>query len=156
MATRAQVLANINNKISEANLGRLIIDSDLRESLATDVDSILENLYPENIQDTELSTNVVTAESGKTYELNFRKVGTNVVVNGVVKFTARDGDPAFICEVTNTEFLPLGDHYGVAYNIFTNELMPIRLSELSKKITLDTTAFNVEAFRISLIYTTNR
>lgn len=71
--------------------------------------SVLNNLYPTPISDTQLTTNVVTKIGTKfTYNLQFSKVGRNIHIYGSVTNISGSvlNSLEEILEVTNAEFEP--------------------------------------------------
>ncbi len=104
MGTKTDIQTKIATDLASGNT---IPISDHRDVLTGSTDSILDNLYADNINDTNATTNVVTENAAnKTYSLNFVKQGRKVTVIGFV----RNNTGAFTsvneiwCSITNTEF----------------------------------------------------
>ena len=88
--------------------------------------SVLNNLYPTPISDTQLTTNVVTKIGTKfTYNLQFSKVGRNIHIYGGVTNISGSvlNSLEEILEVTNAEFEPYTSYTLIGSNINGNVLL---------------------------------
>ena len=100
MATKTSITSTINGFITA-----IVTVTKVRSAF----DTLLNNLYPTPISDTQLTTNVVTKIGTKfTYNLQFSKVGRNIHICGNIKNVSGSilGSLEEILEVTNAEFEP--------------------------------------------------
>lgn len=101
MAIKSSITSTINGFITA-----IVTVSKVRSSF----DTIVDNIYPTPILDTQLTTNVVTKiGTNFTYTLRFSKVGRNVHVCGSISKNVNGsilGSAEDILEVTNSEFEP--------------------------------------------------
>ena len=100
MAIKSSITSTINGFITA-----IVTVSKVRSSF----DTIVDNIYPTPISDTQLTTNVVTKISTNfTYNLQFSKVGRNIHVCGSITNVSGSilNSVEEILEVTNSEFEP--------------------------------------------------
>ena len=100
MAIKSSITSTINGFITA-----IVTVSKVRSSF----DTIVDNIYPTPISDTQLTTNVVTKISTKfTYNLQFTKTGRNIHICGNIKNVSGSilNSVEEILEVTNSEFEP--------------------------------------------------
>ena len=100
MATKTSIASAINGFITA-----IVTVTKVRSAF----DTLLNNLYPTPISDTQLTTNVVTKIGTKfTYNLQFSKVGRNIHIYGSITNVSGSilGSLEEILEVTNAEFEP--------------------------------------------------
>lgn len=108
MATKQSIIDNIANKLLASNLGRLVLDTDLQEALASDVESIVNEAYvTTSVTDDQTTTNVFTTGglANVTYSLSIKKQGGFVHVNGAL--TNGSGSLAannLIATITDAEY----------------------------------------------------
>ena len=101
MAIKSNIISTINGFITA-----IVTVSKVRSSF----DTIVDNIYPTPISDTEATTNVVTKiGTNFTYNLQFTKTGRNIHVCGSITNVSGSilgGSVEEILEVTHTEFEP--------------------------------------------------
>lgn len=100
MATKTSITSAINGFITA-----IVTVTKVRSAF----DTLLNNVYPTPISDTQLTTNVVTKiGTNFTYNLQFSKVGRNIHICGNIKNISGSilGGVEDILEVTNAEFEP--------------------------------------------------
>ena len=100
MATKTSITSAINGFITA-----IVTVTKVRSAF----DTLLNNVYPTPISDTQLTTNVVTKIGTKfTYNLQFSKVGRNIHICGNIKNVSGSilNSVEEILEVTNAEFEP--------------------------------------------------
>lgn len=100
MATKTNITSAINGFITA-----IVTVTKVRSAF----DTLLNNVYPTPISDTQLTTNVVTKIGTKfTYNLQFSKVGRNIHIYGSITNVSGSvlNSVEDILEVTNAEFEP--------------------------------------------------
>lgn len=114
MATKTSITSAINGFITA-----IVTVTKVRSAF----DTLLNNLYPTPISDTQLTTNVVTKVGTKiAYNLQFSKVGRNIHISGTIKNVS---GPILelvedILEVTNAEFKPYTSYVFICSNANRN------------------------------------
>jgi len=125
MATKAQ----IKSKMQSVYTGNPDVTdwAEVEETLHTESESILENIYPSEILDTETTTNVFTKASGSsyTYELRTVKQGRVVHVTGQLTNNSNTYILALVvASITSTEHMTNSTSvYRFNINTSTNESM---------------------------------
>ena len=108
MATKQSIIDNIANKILASNLGRLVLDTDLQEALVSDVESIVNESYvTTSVSDNQVTNNVFTTggvAAISNYQLNIKKQGGVVHVNGNFTTNAIISANNVIATITNSEY----------------------------------------------------
>ena len=142
MATKSSITSTINGFITA-----IVTVSKVRSSF----DTIVDNIYPTPISDTQATTNVVTKISTNfTYNLQFTKTGRNIHVCG--KITNISGSilnsVEEILEVTNSEFEPYTSYSFIGSNSNGN----VQLSFNSDALTLVTSIGIGETIFINQTY----
>ena len=100
MATKTSITSAINGFITA-----IVTVTKVRSAF----DTLLNNVYPTPISDTQLTTNVVTKIGTKfTYNLQFSKVGRNIHIYGVITNISGSilNSVEDILKITNSEFEP--------------------------------------------------
>ena len=126
MATKTNITSAINGFITA-----IVTVTKVRSAF----DTLLNNVYPTPISDTQLTTNVVTKIGTKfTYNLQFSKVGRNIHIYGSITNVSGSilGSLEEILEVTNAEFEPYTSYYIIGSNTNGN----VSLSFSSQALTL--------------------
>lgn len=112
MATKADIEANITSMLT-GNATRTT-RANHEQALKTNVNSVLENTYAEQILDEQSTTNVFTLRTGINVSYIFRilKQGRRVTITGHVKNLSNQPlyYPIF-ADITNTEFQMVDDQY---------------------------------------------
>lgn len=114
MATKTNITSAINGFITA-----IVTVTKVRSAF----DTLLNNVYPTPISDTQLTTNVVTKIGTKfTYNLQFSKVGRNIHICGNIKNVSGSvlNSVEDILEVTNAEFEPYTNYNFIGSNINGN------------------------------------
>ena len=114
MATKTSITSAINGFITA-----IVTVTKVRSAF----DTLLNNVYPTPISDTQLTTNVVTKIGTKfTYNLQFSKVGRNIHIYGNIKNVSGSilNSVEEILEVTNAEFEPYTNYTLIGSNINGN------------------------------------
>ena len=117
MATKTSITSTINGFITA-----IVTVTKVRSAF----DTLLNNLYPTPISDTQLTTNVVTKIGTKfTYNLQFSKVGRNIHICGIIKNVSGSilSSVEDILEVTNAEFEPYTSYTLIGSNTNGNVLL---------------------------------
>ena len=110
MATKTSITSAINGFITA-----IVTVTKVRSAF----DTLLNNVYPTPISDTQLTTNVVTKIGTKfTYNLQFSKVGRNIHIYGNIKNVSGSilSSVEEILEVTNAEFEPYTNYTLIGSN----------------------------------------
>ena len=126
MATKTNLISTINGFITA-----IVTVSKVRSSF----DTIVDNIYPTPISDTQATTNVVTKIGAKfTYNLQFTKTGRNIHVYGRITNVSGSFLPIgeSILAVTNSEFEPYTTYNFIGSNTNGN----VALSFSSNALTL--------------------
>lgn len=100
MATKTSITSAINGFITA-----IVTVTKVRSAF----DTLLNNVYPTPISDTQLTTNIVTKIGTKfTYNLQFSKVGRNIHICGSIKNISGSilSSVEDILKITNSEFEP--------------------------------------------------
>ena len=143
MATKTSITSTINGFITA-----IVTVTKVRSAF----DTLLNNVYPTPISDTQLTTNVVTKIGTKfTYNLQFSKVGRNIHICGSI--TNVSGGSILnsvedILEVTNAEFEPYTTYSLIGSNLNGN----VSLSFNSDALTLVTSIGVGETIIINQTY----
>ena len=126
MAIKSNIISTINGFITA-----IVTVTKVRSSF----DTIVDNIYPTPISDTQSTTNVVTKISTNfAYNLQFTKTGRNIHVYGSITNISGSilSSVEEILEVTNSEFEP----YTVYTFICSNSSGNVMLSFNSDALTL--------------------
>ena len=126
MAIKSSITSTINGFITA-----IVTVSKVRSSF----DTIVDNIYPTPISDTQATTNVVTKIGAKfTYNLQFTKTGRNIHVYGNITNVSGSilNSVEEILEVTNSEFEPYTSYNFIGSNSNGN----VSLSFSSDALTL--------------------
>ena len=126
MATKTSITSAINGFITA-----IVTVTKVRSAF----DTLLNNVYPTPISDTQLTTNVVTKIGiNFTYNLQFSKVGRNIHVYGSITNISGSilSSVEEILEVTNSEFEPYTNYTLIGSNSNGN----VNLSFNSDALTL--------------------
>jgi len=101
MSTKTEISTYQNTNLADASN---ITAVEHREVLNTEQHSILEQIYPDVIIDTHLTTNVLTLVPGVSceYRLEITKQGRTVLISGWV--LSQQGGLSSFATVTNSEF----------------------------------------------------
>ena len=142
MATKTSITSTINGFITA-----IVTVTKVRSAF----DTLLNNVYPTPISDTQLTTNVVTKiGTNFTYNLQFSKVGRNIHIYGGITNVSGSilNSVEDILEVTNAEFEPY-----TTYNLIgSNSNGNIYLSFNSDALTLVTSIGVGETIIINQTY----
>lgn len=114
MATKTSITSTINGFITA-----IVTVAKVRNAF----DTLLNNVYPTPISDTELTTNVVTKISTNfIYDLQFSKVGRNIHIYGSITNVSGSilDEIEDILEVTSTEFEPYTTYNLIGFNLNGN------------------------------------
>ena len=117
MATKTSITSAINGFITA-----IVTVTKVRSAF----DTLLNNVYPTPISDTQLTTNVVTKIGTKfTYNLQFSKVGRNIHICGYIKNVSGSilNSVEEILEVTNAEFEPYTSYNFIGSNLNGNVIL---------------------------------
>ena len=110
MATKTSITSAINGFITA-----IVTVTKVRSAF----DTLLNNVYPTPISDTQLTTNVVTKiGTNFNYNLQFTKTGRNIHVCGFIKNVSGSilNSLEDILEVTNSEFEPYTNYTLIGSN----------------------------------------
>ncbi len=110
MATKTSITSAINGFITA-----IVTVTKVRSAF----DTLLNNVYPTPISDTQLTTNIVTKIGTKfTYNLQFSKVGRNIHIYGIITNISGSilNSVEDILEVTNSEFEPYTNYTLIGSN----------------------------------------
>lgn len=158
MATKANILSNINTKLASESG---ITAQEHREALASDNESVLNEFYKTDvISDTHLTTNVFT-DSGllSSYSLTIKKQGGYVIVNGFLSNSSGSGIVPFgtpIMTITNSEFFNSNE---VQFMIFSaldaSETVGMALRD-DNALVFTSPILENESFRLTFTYFTGQ
>ena len=110
MATKTSITSAINGFITA-----IVTVTKVRSAF----DTLLNNVYPTPISDTQLTTNVVTKIGTKfTYNLQFSKVGRNIHICGSITNISGSilSSVEDILKITNSEFEPYTNYTLIGSN----------------------------------------
>ena len=142
MATKTSITSTINGFITA-----IVTVTKVRSAF----DTLLNNVYPTPISDTQLTTNVVTKiGTNFTYNLQFSKVGRNIHIYGIITNVSGSilNSLEDILEVTNAEFEPYTTYHLIGSNSNGN----ISLSFNSNALTLVGSMVDRETIIINQTY----
>ena len=125
MAIKSSITSTINGFITA-----IVTVSKVRSSFYT----IVDNIYPTPISDTQLTTNVVTKISTNfTYNLQFTKTGRNIHVYGSITNISGSilSSVEEILEVTNSEFEPYTTYNFIGSNLNGNVMLSFNSDALT-------------------------
>lgn len=128
MAVKQDIIDLINANLADASN---ILASQHRQALHSDVDSIVENFYPSEIQDNPGTTLVVTKNNvSNNYLLRITKQGRKVTINGT--YSGVDETFGEMFQITNLDFQPepASNYYGSG-TTFSGDVVPIQLNGFS-------------------------
>ena len=142
MATKTSITSTINGFITA-----IVTVTKVRSAF----DTLLNNVYPDPISDTQLTTNVVTKiGTNFTYNLQFSKVGRNIHIYGSITNVSGSilNSLEDILEVTNAEFEPY-----TTYNLIgSNSNVNVELSFNSNALMLVGSMVDRETIIINQTY----
>lgn len=110
MATKTSITSAINGFITA-----IVTVTKVRSAF----DTLLNNVYPTPISDTQLTTNIVTKIGTKfTYNLQFSKVGRNIHIYGSITNISGSilSSVEDILKITNSEFEPYTNYTLIGSN----------------------------------------
>lgn len=142
MATKTSITSTINGFITA-----IVTVTKVRSAF----DTLLNNVYPTPMSDTQLTTNVVTKiGTNFTYNLQFSKVGRNIHIYGSITNISGSilGSLEDILEVTNAEFEPYTTYSLIGSNSNGN----VELSFSSDALTLVSSIGDGETIVINQTY----
>ena len=125
MATKTSITSAINGFITA-----IVTVTKVRSAF----DTLLNNVYPTPISDTQLTTNVVTKIGiNFTYNLQFSKVGRNIHVYGSITNISGSilSSVEEILEVTNSEFEPYTNYNLICSNLNGNVILSFNSDALT-------------------------
>jgi hypothetical protein len=121
MSIKSTILSDLVTKI-KSNAGLIDRDTDLYNVLET----ALNNYYPTVINETQATTNTITARNSVNtnlqYEVDIYKQGRTVFINGFVKNNSSSAVNDSFFQIVGSEYLPKPVAYsGAKYICTTNE-----------------------------------
>lgn len=155
MSTKQQIEDNIDNKVSEANLGRLILDSDLRDVLKDDPESILENIYGSQLIDNNTDGTYTFDAGNFTYQIRISKVGCLVLMSGEIFALSNLSGANKIFDISDSNLRPSDTSYSTGYIVSSNQVLAVALDTVSYGLYLRGDISIGEQFNFSITYRVN-
>ena len=131
MSTKAQIATEIDTLLAS---GTTITSVEHREVLKDGLHNILDNIYSDEINETETTTNVFTKNglTTDTYDLIIKKQGSTVTINGTI--IGNGSVQNVVASITNSEFRPTnlftsyGLLYTTVYNLLTGNSCEVKIA----------------------------
>ena len=153
MATKAEIQTQINTIDDGGNNTA----AEVRDVLGTNSSSLLENIYPDIISDTDASSTIIVANSNFSYDVDIVKIGRLVNIKGTATNISgsTQNQGASVFSITNTTYLAESSVNNLGTG-GSNE--PIRLTVAGSPTTtflqIGDAVFNNENLRFNLFYQT--
>ncbi len=153
MATKAEIKAKIQS-IFTLNTGLTDWD-EVEECLIDEVDSILENGYPDPIVENSSSTHVITTpNSDFSYNATFTKSFGRIHISGsfTSNITASSQQTVItVLDIDLTEYDSGASYFGLAYNISNGNMVQLEMSA-ANKLGIGGSVVSGETYTFSLTY----
>ena len=129
----------IENKIEDIETGVLNPAQTVREVLKYDDNSFLEALYSDSDSDSHIAETHTTSNSNFTYDIDFNKVGSDVILTGKFSALASVGSASLVFEVTDTNYISDANIYHSVATKYNNSIdfIPIYIVDGELKISAD-------------------
>jgi len=155
MSTKQEIGDNIENKVSEANLGRLILDSDLRDVLKDDPESILESIYGSQLTDNNTDGTYTVDAGNFTYSIRISKVGCLILMSGEILALSNLSGANKVFDISDANLRPSDTSYSTGYIVPSNQVLAIGLDTVSYGLYLRGDISTGEQFNFSITYRVN-
>lgn len=147
MATKTE----IQTKINTIDDGGNNTAAEVRSVLGTDPASLLEAIYGSRFSDNSLTETYTSKNANFDYDINFFKVGSNLIMNGSFTALATVTDEA-IFTITDANYkTEIGKRFLSVASSNSNTLT-IRTDALNETIVVDGSVFAGESYDFSINY----